>query len=72
MEGDSEAVGGATNHYHRPMTNNPSWKLLVLRLLLLHKRVQRLLPLHMLVQWQAKGGGGGGGVGGGGGGGVVK
>ena len=29
-EEDPEAVGGATTHYHRPLTNESSWKLLVL------------------------------------------
>ena len=53
-EGDAEAVGGATAYYHRPLTNKPSWRLLVLQLLLLHKRVQRLLPLHRLLQRRAK------------------
>ena len=38
-EGDVEAVGGATTQYHQPLTNKPSWRLLVLRLLLLHRRV---------------------------------
>ena len=44
----------------------------MLRLLLLHRRVQRLLPLHRIVQWRAKGGGGGGWGGGGGGGGGLS
>ena len=58
-------MGGAITHDHEPLTNKPSWRLLVLRLLLLHRGVKWLLPLHRLVQRQAKvgeGGGGGGGV----------
>ena len=39
-EEDAEAVEGATTHYHRPLTNEPSWRLLVLRLPPLHRLVQ--------------------------------
>ena len=38
-EEDTEAVGGATTNSHRPLTNEPSWKLLELRLLPLRRRV---------------------------------
>ena len=36
-EEDIEAVGKATTHYHRPLTNEPSWRILVLQLLPLRR-----------------------------------
>ena len=48
-EEDTEAVGGIKTNHHRPLTKEPSWRLLELRLLPLCKRVLWLPPLHMLV-----------------------
>ena len=45
--------GVKTNH-HRPLINKPSWRLLVLRMLPLRRRVLWLTPLHMLVQIWAR------------------
>ena len=53
-EKEAEAVGGATTNHHRHLTNKPSWRLLVLRLLPFLRRVLWLPPLHMLVQLWAK------------------
>ena len=49
-EENAEVVGGATTNHRQPLTNEPSWRLLVLRLLPLRRRVLWLPPLHMLVQ----------------------
>ena len=55
-EEDVKAVGGATTNHHWPLTNKPSWRLLVLRLLQLRRRVLWIPPLHTLVQlWARKG-----------------
>ena len=55
-EEDIEMVGGPITNHHQPLTNKPSWRLLVLRLLPLRRRVLWLPPLHMLVQlWPREG-----------------
>ena len=51
---DVEAVGGAITNHHQPLTNEPSRRLLMLRLLPLHRRVLWLPPLHRLVQLWAR------------------
>ena len=53
-EEDVEDVGGAIANHHRPLTNESSWRLLVLRLLPLRRRVLWLPPLHRLVQLWAR------------------
>ena len=53
-EKDVEAVDGATTNHHRPLTNEPSWRLLVLQLLPLYRRVLWLPPLHRRVQLWAR------------------
>ena len=55
-EEDVEAVGEVITNHHQPLTNEPSWRLLVLRLLPLRMRVLWLQPFHMLVQiWAREG-----------------
>ena len=49
-----EAMDRAITNHHRPLTNKPSWRLLVLRLLPLRRRVLWLPPLHRLVQMWAR------------------
>ena len=44
----------ATTNHHQPLTNKPSWRLLVLQLLPLRRRVLWLPPLHKLVQMWAR------------------
>ena len=53
-EEDVNVVGGATTNHHQPLTNEPSLRLLVLRLLPLRRRVLWLPPLHRLVQMWAR------------------
>ena len=53
-EEDVKAAGRATTNLHLPLTNEISWRLLVMRLLLLHRLVLWLPPLHMLVQMWAR------------------
>ena len=60
-EEDAEVVGGVITHDHRLLTNRPSYRLLLLRLLPLCRQVLLLPPSHKLVQLGTKGGGGGGG-----------
>ena len=53
-EEDVEAVGGTRTSRHRPLTNELSWRLLVLRLLPSRRQVLWLPPLHRLVQLWAR------------------
>ena len=50
----AEVVGGIETNHHGPLTNKPSWRLLVLRFLPLCRRVLWLPPLHRLVQLWAR------------------
>ena len=53
-EEDVEAVDGATTSHNQPLTNKPSWRLLVLQLLLLQGGVLWQSLLHRLVQLWAR------------------
>ena len=53
-EEDAKAVGETTTNHYRPLSNEPSWRLLVLQLLPLRRRVLWLPPFHRLVQLWAR------------------
>ena len=55
-EEDAKEVGRTTTNRHQPLTNEPSWRPLVLLLLQLplRRQVLWLPPLHRLLQMWAK------------------